>query len=195
MSTKAKNALTMMEILIVIAIVAMLAGGMLFVSNKAKSQADKQLVADTIALLDTALQQYYDYTRTYPLECQNTVQLQTATGGTVVNIAPDGTQVGNWHDDKFSSIEGMYFYLTKVPQSKQVIDKIATSLAIADVSGNATAKMAIRFPTDIKPLMRVIDPWKHPLEYQSRSGNFPLIKCYGPDGDPNTSDDIENRKN
>jgi prepilin-type N-terminal cleavage/methylation domain-containing protein len=224
MSTKAKNALTMMEILIVIAIVAMLAGGMLFVSNKAKSQADKQLVADTIALLDTALQQYYDYTRTYPPDVnyvgnaanpsRNLQNILSKTGNADNQPSPKPPVGAGSYNSEGASIEVLYYYLNRVPQSRQILSKLAeevvTNKAVrTDASGyplkarptDPNWVIRVEGVTNI-PFFRVVDVWNVPLQYiryradiNVENTSFPLIRSAGPDKKFNTSDDIENRKN
>jgi prepilin-type N-terminal cleavage/methylation domain-containing protein len=61
-----KTGLTMIEILIAVAILALLAGGIFLVGGKAKEQAKIELTKSTMMMLDTALEQYYDYGKTYP---------------------------------------------------------------------------------------------------------------------------------
>jgi prepilin-type N-terminal cleavage/methylation domain-containing protein len=201
MLRKMKKGLTMPEILIVVAIVALLAAGLLFVSNKAKSQADTQLVQDTLTLLDTALQQYYDQTHTYPPDCndfnlgQTQTALQTALNFSSVSITAGG------YNQSYSGISAMYFCVNRIPQSRVVLEKLDTKFLTSKDTANADMTINIDgVAAQTYPFFRIVDPWGTPLRY-SRLGyptnmtNFPRIESAGPDKVFGTPDDIVNKKN
>jgi prepilin-type N-terminal cleavage/methylation domain-containing protein len=204
MLRKMKKGLTMPEILIVVAIVALLAAGLLFVSNKAKSQADTQLVQDTLTLLDTALQQYYDQTHSYPPDVNFTSRsIQTALSTTA---SPSVT-----NPDEYLSAEVLYYYLNRVPASRAVLQKIDQKLITCKGGTGAPSDPDITIYVDADGktvnLLRIVDVWNTPLEYvrlpdafnpNVQGTNFPLIRSAGPNKvfeTPGTGDDIINKKN
>ena len=106
---------------------------------------------------------------------------------------PDPNYVANWV---------LYYYLNRVPTSKAVLarlnDKTVTDIVskadLERVKFANVGRYTVTVGTEIFSLPRIIDAWKNPLQYQSRNGNFPVIRSFGPDGDPCTLDDIVNKR-
>jgi len=61
-----KSAVTLIEMLIVIAVMSLMVSLVLGIAGSIQNQNSARLTRDAIALLDTALQQYHDVERTFP---------------------------------------------------------------------------------------------------------------------------------
>lgn len=201
---------------------AMLVAGLLFVSNQARESAKIQLAQSTLALLDTALEQYYDETHTYPPDvnytsggtnfpARNLQYVLSFSGNASAGPSGGADYIAGSYDAQ--SIEVLYYYLNRLPQSREVLSKLDNSV----VSSKAPKFDASNKPLASKPsdpnlvitiegvsisFFRVVDPWNVPLQYVRRRINnnientgFPLIRSAGPDKRFGTADDIVNRKN
>jgi type II secretory pathway pseudopilin PulG len=212
----------MVEILIAVAIVALLAGGMFFVSGKATTQAKIHQTQSTLMLLDTALEQYYDYYKEgavkdhYPPDVNyasstNTRDILAALNATTISMNPSNSNyVADYNDAQ--SIEVLYYYLNRVPQSRVVLGKLADTAISAKAvkldgydkplrSKASDPNVVITISSVPIALFRIIDPWNMPLQYiryradvTKETTNFPLIRSAGPDKVFGTTDDIINKK-
>jgi len=223
---KHKPGVTLVEMLIVVAIIALLATMVISMAARIGHQAKEQLTENTIAILTAALGQFQDYGYSYkdsdyadfdfPLDCngfeydrlENT--LGDALGAGSVSISPIGA-----HDPNYSGSEALYFFLSRVPASRETLDKIDNSL-ITNMGSNKQ-DMTITVTVDGKkypyPLLRIVDPWRErgatnnigkTLRYDyydetavppdpDEKRNFPVITSAGPDGKFGTGDDITSR--
>jgi prepilin-type N-terminal cleavage/methylation domain-containing protein len=211
-----KTGVTLVEILVVVAIIAILVTMVIGIAARIDTQGKEQLTENTIALLTAALGQFGDYGYSYsdsnyadfkfPLDCNNFPQsdleneLQTALGA-IVSIS------GGTHDANYSGSETLYFFLNRVPESRQTLGKIDKSL----ITGKDENKldMTVTVGGQVYPLFRVIDPWRTTLRYSyyrniwesSPSSEpdpnspraFPVITSAGPDKEFGSADDIRNR--
>ncbi len=117
--------LTLVELLIVIALIVILVSMVLIATNRSRLGSEEYLTRATIEMLDTALQEYYDYTDDFP----------------VPNFLPetDFDSIYYWHN------ASLCFQLNSTQSSKSVIEKIADSqkkvidkyLVIVDAWGTA----------------------------------------------------------
>jgi len=227
-----QNGLTLVEILVAVAIVAVLASIVLTTLTRIGSKSKEQLCEGTLDILNTALRQYRDYewqlnlattidanemefyrSLKFPPDCndfdiigiQNTLDdmldPQIATMITVTNAAD--------HLDEYSGCEVMYFFLSRLPECREILEKMnETVLTNIDNTGN---RMTINIDGRQYGLIRVVDPWGRTLRYDYYSNkkedpglrfnqrsqtirNFPQITSAGPDGIFDTSDDITNRE-
>jgi prepilin-type N-terminal cleavage/methylation domain-containing protein len=222
-STVRKHGMTMVEILIAVAIVLILATGFFIVSGKAKTQSDAALVRETLTAMDTALQEYYDFTHTYPPDVNyagtgNSRSLKDALHLSGYPMPGDPCVVpptaGYQIDPQAESIEVLYYYLNRVPQSRRILDDLSTAAVTSravrlDASGKPVASqiadpnLLITINGQNVSLFRVVDVWNMPLEYlrvrqspyTTENTNFPLIRSAGPDKVFGTADDIVNKKN
>jgi prepilin-type N-terminal cleavage/methylation domain-containing protein len=219
-SERQKSALTMIEILIVVAILAIMASGMFVVSSKVRQQAQVKSVRGTLAMLDAALEQYYDFDKSYPPDVNYAGAGYTRDIQSAVKLQPADTIVGPYisppaagydvsdYDDAYS-VAVLYYYLNRVPQSRLVLKNLADA---------AVSAKAVKFDSQGKPiqsrmqdpnalitvnvqsisLFRIVDSWNMPLHYIRKANddkNFPLIRSAGPDKVFGTEDDIVNKKN
>jgi len=212
-----KTGVTLVEILVVVAIIAILVTMVIGVAARIDTQGKEQLTENTIALLTAALSQFGDYGYTYsapsdanfkfPLDCNG-----FDTGDFVAEL---GWTVGGagTHDANYSGSEAMYFFLSRVPESRQILDKIDKKLVTNLGLNGSPMEITVGSGVDAKVylLFRVIDPWGETLRYsyyrnirresspssEPEKGSprtFPLITSAGPDGDFNTvGDNITNR--
>jgi len=193
------NGLTLVEILVAIAIVALLAAGLYSVGNYIETQSKITLTESTIEMLVTSLTEYRDFYGKFPFEADisyDRLSLESDVSGTVrayVNDVDQGDS-GN-HRDEYSSIEALCYFLNKCPNSKKIVNSINRSLLTNKGDTNEEFRIAAY------PLVRVIDSWGKALRYTYGPGNnFPVITSAGPnkkfgdrgataDKDPNDSQD------
>ena len=220
-----KTGVTLVEILVVVAIIAILVTMVIGIASRIDTQGKERLTENTIALLTAALGEFRDYGYSYsdpcdadfkfPLDCNGFSQselegaLKDALGTTTT---PAITPVGA-HELNYSGSEVMYFFLSRVHESRQTLDKIDRKLVTnLDIDGNPM-KITINPGADEKvyPLFRVIDPWGETLRYsyyrntvekseppssepeRDSPRTFPVITSAGPDKEFGSADDIRNR--
>lgn len=220
---KHKAGITLIEMLMVVAIIALLAAMVITVATRIESKTDEQLTENTIALLNAALGQFRDYGYNFkvrsgagddkrafyqgldfPLDCNDLIKskLQTA-----LEDALDERPIlisGGTHKIEYSRSEALYFFLNRVPTSRKTLDAIDRSLITSE--GSDKQNMRITIAGKGYPLIRVIDPWGETLQYdyynekendfddrEKSKRNFPLITSAGPDRKFGTGDDISNR--
>ena len=215
-SYKHKYGVTLVEMLIVLAIIALLTSMVIGIAGRISNQSKEQLTRNTFALLNAALEQFRDYEYNYPppysdfdfpLDCNDLLEsnletalgdaLGNASGPAVVTILPIDAVFN--HLPEYSQSEALYFFLNRVPESRKTLGKIDSSLITnRDDDGNRM-KIAIDIGGVVRvyPLLRVIDPWGETLRYSYYDGvvlrTFPVITSAGPDKNFNTPDDITSR--
>jgi len=213
-SYKHKYGVTLVEMLIVVAIIALLTSMVIGIAGRISNQSKEQLTRSTFALLESALEQFRDYEYNYPipysdlkfpLDCNDypVAALQTtlsdALGAANVLIT------GGTHDPAYSGSEVLCFFLNRVPESRKTLGKIDSSLITNRDSNKQDLNITIAFPDGSSkgyPLLRIIDPWGKTLRYDyydettlnpDSKRTFPVITSAGPDRNFNTPDDITSR--
>ena len=224
---KNKIGVTLTVMLVVIAVIVVLASLVITAATRIRSRSQEQLTENTIAALTAALQQFADFGYRYnnsvvdysdfdfPLDCNGfppngfpPADIKTTLEAALFDVA---VLISN-HDQpehlKYSGCEVLYFFLSKVPQSRKTLDKIDRSL-VTDENDNGD-KMIITITdavgSKMYPLLRVIDPWGTTLHYdyyyeegfdiaemRKTKKTFPVITSAGPDKIFGTSDDISSR--
>jgi prepilin-type N-terminal cleavage/methylation domain-containing protein len=109
MNAKRNNALTLVEILVVLAIIAVLATFVIALTLRVENQSKENALANAFALLESALQEYYDFEGEFPVQPQRDS-----------SRAAEHTAL-------------MYEALKSVPASRAVLKQIDSSL----IKGNA----------------------------------------------------------
>lgn len=99
-----KDGLTLVEILVVVALVAILATIVVSVASRIDNQSKEKAVESTFVLLDSALQEYRQFTDKFPEQTENNP----------TNAAAHS--------------ELLYFELNSVPDSRTILEKIDKSL-------------------------------------------------------------------
>jgi type II secretory pathway pseudopilin PulG len=197
--------------LVVVAVIAILVTIVISIAPRLDLQGKEHLTKSTIALLNTALSEFHDYGFTYadaakygeckfPLDCTKfprpalELALQDAIG-TTVTITYSSPE-----DPDNADTEVMCFLLSRVPQSKQMLEKIARKLLVSD------GKITVTGEGDY-PLWHINDAWGKALRYDYYNDGkapgstemkdsirtFPVITSAGPDKQLDTADDIKSR--
>jgi len=204
-----KSGFTLVEMVVVIAIVAVLATMVVGIAAHIDSKKDQKRARRTIVLLNTALGQFHDYGFGYrdlysafgfPLDCTGFDEVQIAeTLGVALGTGVGSVVISdaNAINPNYSGNEVMYLLLSMVPASRETLEKIDKKLI---VSSGATITIGERE----YPLLRVLDPWGTTLRYDyydesipppdpDEAKTFPVITSAGPDKKFGTDDDITNR--
>lgn len=208
-----KAGFTLTEILVVVAIIAILTTMVLTLAARFETQGKERAMKSALALLDAALGEFRDYGFSYrgdyaglefPLDCNgfSRTDLQTA----IKDALGAGTvSITDYNDPNFSGSEALYFFLSRVPDSKKTLGKIDSSLITDEDSGGV--RLQIDVDGRISPLFRIIDPWGQTIHYSyykdkyeisnepelPETRNFPILTSAGQDGVFGTGDDITNR--
>jgi len=213
-----KTGFTLVEMLIVIGIIAVLASMVIGIASRIGTQAKEQLAENTFELINAALGQFHDYGYNYkdsdydgfdfPLDCNGFSESDLKDE---LEKALDVTVVigGGVHDANYSGSEALYFFLSRVPECRQTLEKIDGSLMTDKGSDKQPINITIYFGGEARvyQLLRLVDPWGRTLRYSyyendhedsdepdiGERRNFPLITSAGPDGVFGTRDDITNR--
>lgn len=98
------NAVTLVEMLVVVAIIALLASLVLTLTLRVENQSKEKALANVFALLKSALREYHEYTGRFPL------------------------QVVRDHDEPAVHVELMYEALQSVPASREVLKAVSGTL-------------------------------------------------------------------
>lgn len=196
-SYRKKYGITLVETLITVAIIAILVTITISIATSIDNKSDETLTAGTLAILDSAIEEFRDYGYNYygifsgfdfPLDCNGLDEspletLLAAELNTGVDV------IANIYNADDSGIEVLYFFLSRVPASRKLLDKIDQSLFVYEGSINVGGQ--------IYPLVKIVDPWKRSLRYtcylNSAPRNFPEIRSAGADGIFDNEDDIVNR--
>ena len=218
-----KSGFTLIEMLAVVAIIAILVGMVVGLSRRIDDQGKERLCRDTLELIGNALEQFRDFGYEYPdnplyqpaerqfyfglkfpIDCNgfNQATLQ-ALIARVLNVPV--TIAASGHLQEYSGCEAMYLFLSEVPDCRTTLDKVDKSL-ITDLGSNGV-QMTINVNGRIRPLTRIVDPWEKSLRYDyytevalpafpdpDTKKTFPIITSAGPDGQFDTADDIINRQ-
>jgi prepilin-type N-terminal cleavage/methylation domain-containing protein len=176
-----KSGFTLIEMLLVVAVIVILVGMVVGVAKRIEDQGKERLTRDTLALIGNALEQFrdfgYEYKSTYydgltfPLDC-NGFDILTGTfpypnlPDTLRDaIYPPGVNItGGVYDPNFSGSAAMYFILSQVPDCRKTLDKIDKSLLTNKGLGGTPITITIGTSPAL-PFTRIIDPWKTPLRY------------------------------
>jgi prepilin-type N-terminal cleavage/methylation domain-containing protein len=192
-SDQNKTGLTLVEMLIVVAIVVILTTMVIGLAGRIDNQSKEQLTKNTIGIITAALRQFNDYEYRYPhpnyfdlkfpLDCNSIPDPEfiNALGATAL---PTGG---------YSRSDVWCFFLSRVSSSRKTLDKIDESLKQRSdiiIDGKAYS------------LLRILDPWGTPLQYRyyynylipKDKWTFPVIISAGPDKKFGNTDDISSRK-
>ena len=214
-----KMGLSLVEMLIVVAIIVLLTTMVIGLAGRITNQSKEQLTNSTIAIVTAALGQFQDYQYRYkdnpiytpaerqfylgldfPLDCNDFPQ--PVLDSTLANTLGAGVLIGaTGHDPTYSGCEVMYVFLSQVPECRKTLDRIDESLITT--LGLDKHPMTVTIGVRIDPLLRVIDPWGTTLKYDyydevtldpRSKRTFPVITSAGPDRKFGTTDDISSRK-
>ncbi|MHC4284297.1 MAG: type II secretion system protein [Planctomycetota bacterium] len=217
-SDQNKTGLTLIEMLIVVAIVVILTTMVIGLAGRIDDQSKEQLTKNTIGIITAALGQFNDYEYRYvdpiyaefdfPLDCtfMNNAGIENAVAN-ALGLAPGSVLIsGGTLNITFSAGEAMYFFLSQVPGCSKTLDRIDESLITNLGDDKQPRIITITYPggsTKEYPLFRIIDPWGTTLRYKYYDNmtldprsklTFPVIISAGPDKKFGNTDDISSRK-
>ncbi|MGD0597212.1 MAG: type II secretion system protein [Sedimentisphaerales bacterium] len=190
MRTRAyKSGFTLIEMLVVVAIIAILVSMVVGVAKRIDDQSKERLCRNTIALVGNALEQFRDFGYEYksndydglvfPLDCTNlspTNPNPNLNLGIVLRYAiyPPSpitfVNIDGAYDPSFSGSAAMYFILSQVPDCRATLDKIDKSLLTNNSNDRPPVPISITVTSGAivitsLPFTRIIDPWGTPLRY------------------------------
>ena len=164
------------EILTVVAILAILLSVVMGVSKKMKRQANEQLTASMIDVIVAALEQYYLYWGGF-------VEI-TDESQAIGKLNSIGTITSGVHEDKYASSEVLYYNLSRTPNCERIINTISDTLISNRDDNGAVLLIAIPTGNPVSTdLIRFVDPWGNAIRYTYTAGDsFPVIESAGTDG-------------
>jgi prepilin-type N-terminal cleavage/methylation domain-containing protein len=189
MRTRAyKSGFTLIEMLLVVAIIAILVSMVVGVAKRIDDQSKERLCRNTIALLGNALEQFrdfgYEYKNndyaglTFPLDCTNLsttnlnpyLNLRDVLRNAIYPPSPPITfvNISGAYDPSFSGSTAMYFILSQIPDCRTTLDKIDKSLLTNLGTNGSPMTISIEVASVVTatyPCTRIVDPWKKPLRY------------------------------
>jgi len=152
-----KHGITLVEILVVMAVIMILAGLVVGIGASIDSHSKEKAVKATFSVIEAALEEYRDF-----------------RGGFPAAADPDPNV----------NSETLYYELTLLPGSREVLEKISEKVIKNEFN-----------PTAVPPIYEIYDPWGTVLNYTYNPGDsFPVLTSAGPDKDSATvGDNITNR--
>jgi len=202
---KRQAGFTLIEILVVVAIIMLLTAGMVKVAQNVRTRAQERVTKGTVSLLVSALGEYKNFHDRgsgfeFPIEpadfpFADLIPAIEACLDITITTDPGQHDTFTWKDDvdlvdmrwALATIEFLYCVMEDVPGCKAILEKLPVDVAVNDDNDSVIIR------GQAKPLLEVNDAWGHPLWYRCRdlgAGNFPAIVSAGPDGLFETADDI-----
>ena len=159
---------TLVEMLVVMAILMMLVGVVAVVWKRLDVQAKEKAAKNTLTLLASALSEYRQEQGAFPVQSVST----TATRG--------ADQKAARRDLALKHDQTMMEALESEVASRQVVNMI---------DRRYVRNQYLPDSNDVIP--EVYDPWDTPIDYvYARSDTVPALRSAGPDGDFGTADDL-----
>ena len=183
-----QRAFTLIEMLVVVAIVLILFGALITATKHLKAESQRRLTASAIAVVETALEQYYENTspKQYPPQIvAGKTDFDAELSKTTSINPPTITDPNIWNSG------AAYYFLSRVPQSKAILQSLSNRMiSNRDLNGVA---ILITVPPAAAGIdfVRLVDAWGMSLNYRYRAGDsFPVITSAGPDRVFGTGDDV-----
>lgn len=164
--------LSLIEVLVAVAIIAILSAGLYAVGNYLDTKMKIERTKSTIHLLITALERYHDFYEQFPIYDNND--------------APPGYYPA---DGKCIGIEKVYYRLSLAPESRKILEQIRSLNRRRKENRNPIRNL------DGDDYFELYDPWGNELLYYYDTGdNFPELKSEGPkSGNQYRDDDISSK--
>ncbi len=183
---------SLMEVLTAVAVIAVLASILLSAGKGIRIKAERNLAESTVSIIVTALEQYYEFDGGF-FEVSDPEAFGSAELADEMDLAADGSDdndvaINAGNRDEYASCQYMYYMLSKVPNSRRIIDTISEPLVVSRNDGDD--KLTYNYDGTDYDLVRIIDPWGNTFRYSYSDGDaFPLVESAGPDGDFDTLKD------
>lgn len=186
---KNKPGVTLIEAMIVIAIITTLLATIMTVAARLQSQSKERLTSGTIKIVSAALEQFNDYGYRYditfsdsskfqfPMDCNDfdedylIASMENALGLISGDITIDPPDT---HLPAYSGSEAMYFFLSRVQACRNTLNEIDSSMITNKGIGDLEMNITINFPAgqEYYPLFRIVDAWGNPLRYDYYDENI-----------------------
>ena len=164
-SCENKTAVTLIEMLIVLAVIMLLATLALGIAGVLHRQSNERLTQWTFKLLDEALQQYYDYKGYFPPQPDDNPGDDT-----------DESVIQGHSNDLYDALYDARD--NRVPACRKIL---------MQVKENDRADIALQH--------RVYDAWGSVIDYRYKAGwAFPELISPGPDKKLGTADDMSSKR-
>ncbi|OHB58225.1 MAG: hypothetical protein A2Y12_02310 [Planctomycetes bacterium GWF2_42_9] len=203
--------LTGVEIMVAVAVLAVLVGAVIGLTTHIRAQANKELAKSTIIMLGTALEQYYDYWHEYPPDCNyaSKSEIESLYNVNSVTVSPA-------LDTQFAGSGMLYYSLRRTPSSNKILGKLHDKALSAKNADNPAQDMELEITYGGTmqvyeyPFFYTQDPWNMPLRYSRTwatptlnrtdkdfkfTKDFPKLESAGPDKTFDTEDDITSKDN
>ena len=163
---------TLVEILVVLAIVTMLASAAAIVVRRLDMQAKEESLKNTFTLLEGALGEYYDAQGQFPVQTVSATQGKDAAACRTLALQ---------HNQQVMEA------LQAEASSMEILNKI-------DAASRKNLYLPQRQDGQPDKVCEVYDPWGTAIDYVYAKGdNFPSLRSAGPDTVFGTADDVANR--
>lgn len=204
-----QSAFSLVEMVVVLAVILILAGALLGVGRYLTVRASVDLTKSQLEIIATALQQYYDDFDKFPFDTPDTngngffgddylvADLEAGLQGVVSGTLPDYEAINSTPPpDTFvissASSAALFYYLDKNPNSRKIVEALTDSLISSMLTADQTIQIALTAGQTID-LPRFIDAWGTSIRYEYIDGTaFPTLTSAGPDMTFGTDDDIVN---
>jgi len=222
-----QSGFTLLEAIVVVAVIVVLTSMVISVATRIDSQSKERLTENTLGLLNAALEQYKDFGYElkdnlaysaaerdfflglqFPIDCYGFTAAEVEMSlKMVLNLGAGEVIIPAGNDPNFSGSEVLYFFLSRVPANKEILNRIGKKLITNIGRGGQAMNITIGIvPNDrTYPLYRFVDAWGTTLRYDyynewetniatrnKGKRSFPLIVSAGPDKVFDTADDIKN---
>ena len=187
-SGSSNNGFTLIEMVLVIAIIVILVSMIVGVAKRMDDQGKERLCKNTLTLIGNALEQFRDFGYEYkdanyaglvfPLDCNNFsyVDLQNTLRYALYPPPPPPPvitvylPITSGYDPNFAGSAALYFILSQVPDCRTTLDKIDKSLLTTTGTDGFEMKIIVRvifvsITDNTYPFTRIIDPWGTTLRY------------------------------
>ena len=187
---KRQAGFTLIEILVVVAIIVLLTTGMVKVAQTVRTRAQERVTKGTISMLVSALAEYKNFHDRgsgfeFPIEPDDfpfSFLIVAIDGYLLVDDSNPGQHDGGGFSDMWkdwgeleqeagqrparrlalATIEFLYCVMEDVPGCKAILEKLPVDVAVNDDNDSVMIR------GQAKPLLEVNDAWGHPLWYTVR---------------------------
>lgn len=190
---RTKTGVTLLEMVVVVAIIVIMATLVIGIATNIDNQSRKQLTQSTVAIINSALQQFQDYGYRYkadpavvpdqderefylglefPLDCNDMPvadikDIMDKVSSTETSLTTFTFDTAGGYDPNCSSSSILYYFLSRVPECRKTLDRIDGSLITNKGSSGGDMKIIVdsKSGTQMYPFFRIIDAWQNPLRY------------------------------